>query len=46
MRPGSSEPKFHFVGERGTLIAFRAETTHEVTPVTHGERYSMVSWFR
>lgn len=46
LRPGSSEPKFHFVGEPGTLIAFRAETTHEVTPVTHGERYSIVSWFR
>ena len=30
----------------GTLIAFRAETTHEVIPVTHGERYSIVSWFR
>ena len=45
LRPGSSEPKFHFVGEPGTLIAFRAETTHEVTPVTHGERYSIVSWF-
>jgi len=30
----------------GTLVAFRAETTHEVTPVTHGERYTIVSWFR
>jgi len=30
----------------GTLVAFRAETTHEVTPVTHGERYTVVSWFR
>ena len=30
----------------GTLIAFRAETTHEVTPVTRGERYTIVSWFR
>jgi SM-20-related protein len=30
----------------GTLIAFRAETTHEVTPVTHGERFSIVTWFR
>ena len=30
----------------GTLIAFRAETTHEVTPVTHGERYTIVSWYR
>jgi SM-20-related protein len=32
--------------EPGTLVAFRAETTHEVTPVTHGERYTIVSWFR
>jgi SM-20-related protein len=30
----------------GTLVAFRAETTHEVLPVTHGERYTVVSWFR
>jgi SM-20-related protein len=30
----------------GTLIAFRAETTHEVTPVTHGDRYTVVTWYR
>ena len=30
----------------GTLVAFRSETTHEVMPVTHGERYSIVSWYR
>jgi SM-20-related protein len=30
----------------GTLLAFRAETTHEVTPVSRGERYTIVSWFR
>jgi SM-20-related protein len=30
----------------GTLVAFRAETTHEVTPVTRGERYTIVSWYR
>ena len=30
----------------GTLIAFRAETTHEVTLVTHGVRYTIASWFR
>ena len=30
----------------GTLVAFRSETTHEVTPVTHGERYTIVTWFR
>ena len=32
--------------EPGSLVAFRAETTHEVTPVTHGERYTIVSWYR
>ena len=32
--------------EPGTLVAFRSETTHEVTPVTYGERYSIASWFR
>ncbi|MDB6025406.1 MAG: hypothetical protein JWM68_1629 [Verrucomicrobiales bacterium] len=30
----------------GTLVAFRSETTHEVLPITHGERYTIVSWFR
>jgi SM-20-related protein len=30
----------------GALIAFPSETTHEVTPVTHGERYTIVSWYR
>lgn len=29
----------------GTLVAFRAETTHEVTPVTRGERYAIVTWY-
>lgn len=30
----------------GTLIAFPSETTHEVTPVTRGQRYTAVGWFR
>lgn len=30
----------------GALVAFRSETTHEVTPVTHGDRYTIVSWYR
>lgn len=30
----------------GTLVAFRAETTHEVTMVREGERYTIVSWYR
>jgi SM-20-related protein len=29
----------------GNLVAFRAETIHEVTPVTHGERFTIESWF-
>jgi SM-20-related protein len=32
--------------EPGTLVCFRAETTHEVLPVTHGERFTIVSWYR
>jgi predicted 2-oxoglutarate/Fe(II)-dependent dioxygenase YbiX len=30
----------------GALVAFRSETTHEVTPVTAGERYTVVTWYR
>jgi len=37
---------FRMSPEPGTLVAFRSETTHEVTPVTHGERYSIASWYR
>jgi SM-20-related protein len=38
--------RFELEAEPGLLVAFRAETTHEVTPVTHGERYTIVSWYR
>ena len=34
------------IGEPGVLVAFRSELIHEVTPVTHGERFTIVSWFR
>ncbi len=37
---------FRMTAEPGTLVAFRSETTHEVTPVTYGERYSIASWYR
>jgi SM-20-related protein len=30
----------------GALVAFRAETTHEVTPVIHGDRFTVASWYR
>lgn len=33
------------IGERGLLIAFRPDILHEVKPVTHGERYTVTSWF-
>lgn len=36
---------FRMVGEPGTLVAFRSETTHEITPLTHGERFSIASWY-
>ena len=37
--------QFHFYGPPGSLVAFPSETTHEVIPVTHGERYSIASWY-
>lgn len=37
--------EFRLDGETGTLVAFRSETTHEVIPVTDGERYAIVSWY-
>ena len=40
-----SNRRFRLKGEAGTLVAFRSETTHEVTPVVRGERYSIVTWF-
>ena len=33
------------VGEAGLLVAFRSETTHEVMPVTYGERYAIATWY-
>ena len=31
---------------RGTIIIFPSNLYHEVTPVTKGERYSLVQWFK
>jgi len=44
-RRGRNYGQFHLRGEAGTLVAFPSETTHEVIPVTHGERYSIASWY-
>ena len=37
---------FALPGETGLLVAFTAETFHEVLPVTSGERFTIISWFR
>ena len=37
--------RHEIAGEAGMLVAFRSELTHEVTQVTHGERFAVVSWF-
>jgi predicted 2-oxoglutarate/Fe(II)-dependent dioxygenase YbiX len=31
--------------DKDMLVAFRPELPHEVTPVTHGERFTIVSWY-
>ena len=36
---------FKVQGAEGTLVAFRSEKFHEVTPVTSGARFTVVSWF-
>ncbi|MEO8290939.1 MAG: 2OG-Fe(II) oxygenase [Gaiellaceae bacterium] len=33
------------VGQAGALVAFPSHLIHGVTPVTHGERYTIASWF-
>jgi SM-20-related protein len=42
---GNSSYAFPLTGEPGLLIAFKTDVVHEVSAVTRGERYSMVSWF-
>ncbi|HEX3248657.1 MAG TPA: 2OG-Fe(II) oxygenase [Pyrinomonadaceae bacterium] len=38
--------EYGLAGETGMLVAFTADTFHEVTPVTSGERWTIISWFR
>ena len=44
-RPGRTSGELRLPGEAGMLVAFPSDTTHEVNPVTGGERYSIVSWY-
>jgi len=43
--PRSTNIGLPLVGQAGLLVAFRPEVLHEVTEVTDGERYTIVSWF-
>jgi predicted 2-oxoglutarate/Fe(II)-dependent dioxygenase YbiX len=36
---------FPLIGHAGLLVAFPSDTIHGVSPVTTGERYTVVSWF-
>jgi SM-20-related protein len=44
--PARKESSLAVKGEPGLFVAFRSDTTHEVIPVTHGERFSIVCWYR
>jgi SM-20-related protein len=43
--PDGAKP-FPLLGQTGLLVAFTADTIHEVAPVTSGERFTIISWFR
>ena len=43
--PARPHGRYAVPAEAGLLAAFPAEATHEVTPVTQGHRYTIVSWF-
>ena len=44
-RPDRIRAQYALTGEAGMLVAFPSETTHEVVPITRGDRYSIASWF-
>ncbi len=44
-RRGANRGQLYLAPAAGTLVAFPSETTHEVIPVTHGQRYSIASWY-
>jgi SM-20-related protein len=43
--PQWQEYGFNFPGKPGMLVAFPSHVYHEVKAVTHGHRYTVVSWF-
>jgi SM-20-related protein len=45
-RKPPTDREFCIPVKTGLLVAFRSELTHEVLPITRGDRYSIVSWYR
>ena len=43
--PGGAERQIQFDSKKGMLITFRSHLPHEVTAVTHGQRYTIITWF-
>jgi SM-20-related protein len=43
--PGIEDRGISLAGEKGLLVAFRSDVVHEVTRVTHGERFTVVTWY-
>jgi len=43
--PGAKEYGFPVDTETGLLVAFPSDTLHEVSPITEGKRYTLVTWF-
>lgn len=46
LRFSDNTTTFDLVAETGLLVAFRADVFHEVAPVTSGERFTIITWFR
>jgi predicted 2-oxoglutarate/Fe(II)-dependent dioxygenase YbiX len=45
--PGLGDDRRGFAAplSAGSILAFKSNVVHEVKPVTHGERYTIVTWF-
>lgn len=43
--PRCKEIGFPVIGKEGLLVAFASDRIHGVTPVTYGERLTLVTWF-
>lgn len=44
IRPAPDDARRGALRSRGTIIVFPAYTTHRVTPIASGKRYSLVAW--